>query len=59
MIKTVGSISLIPRAGEIRGLDHIIVGAAIQTDRAIVERVERGEHQHRNIEAAFAQLPQN
>ena len=43
--------------GERERLDEVVVGAAVEPGDAIVDRLERGEHQHRRPHPALAQLP--
>ena len=45
--------------GHREGLGHVVVGAEVQAADAVVERVARGEHQHRRAVAGGAQPPQH
>jgi hypothetical protein len=45
--------------GQLEGLDHVVVGAQVQALHAVVQRVARGEDQHRHVLAGHlaAQAP--
>ena len=39
------------------GLDQVVVGARVEAGHAVVDRVARGEHQHRRAVAGLAHAP--